>query len=61
MLAVVYLGEHYVVDAIAGIGVAFAAVYISGRRVSEAWSMKESLTISGAALALTFVLLWAYS
>ena len=61
MLAVVYLGEHYVVDALAGIGVAFAAVYISGRRVAEGWSMRESLTISGAALALTFVLLWSYS
>jgi membrane-associated phospholipid phosphatase len=60
MLAVVYLGEHYVVDVIAGAAVAIAAVYLSRRRSIERWSFRQSLAISGSALALTFVLLWAY-
>lgn len=60
MLAVVYLGEHYVVDVIAGAGLAVAAVHISRRRVIESWSFRQSLAISGSALALTYVLLWAY-
>lgn len=60
MLAVVYLGEHYVVDLIAGAALAVAAVHISRRRVIEQWSFRQSLAISGSALALTYVLLWAY-
>jgi membrane-associated phospholipid phosphatase len=59
MLAVVYLGEHYVVDVIAGAALAAAVVYAT-RRSAAAWSVRQSLVISGSATALTFALLWAY-
>jgi membrane-associated phospholipid phosphatase len=60
MTSVMYLGEHYAVDVIAGALVAWGAVYLSGRKPAPVWTLPQSVTISAGGVALTFFLLWAY-
>jgi membrane-associated phospholipid phosphatase len=57
MLAVVYLGEHYVVDVLGGIAVALVAERLSRWTPRRPLTLGQSLVVSGAALALTYVLL----
>ncbi len=59
MLAVMYLGEHYAIDVIAGIAVGIGAGYASWRPWTDALSFRKSLALSAGALAATFVLLLA--
>jgi membrane-associated phospholipid phosphatase len=58
MLAIVYLGEHYAVDIIAGVALAIVALRLSQKHLVESWSFTRSLVLSGSALGLTFAVLY---
>jgi membrane-associated phospholipid phosphatase len=57
MTAVMYLGDHYAVDVVAGAALAAAAVSVSGRVPATEWSLRRSVAMSGSAVALTCILL----
>jgi len=56
MFAAVYLGDHYGVDVIAGVGVAVLATYLAGRMAPLALSPRATLAVSAALIALTAAL-----
>jgi membrane-associated phospholipid phosphatase len=58
-LAVIYLGEHYAVDVVAGVGVAVTAVVVGRRPWRASLSLVDSLGISGALVGLTVAILIA--
>jgi membrane-associated phospholipid phosphatase len=60
MLAVVYLGEHYAVDVVAGVGVAAVAVRGARRPWLHSFSFVQSLSVSAAVLGLTMAILLVY-
>jgi membrane-associated phospholipid phosphatase len=59
MFAVVYLGEHYAVDIVAGIGVAIVAVVVGRRPWRASLSLADSLGVCGALVGLTVAILIA--
>ena len=58
MVAIVYLGEHYVVDILAGVILALWALRLSRLHLFRSWSFTRSLVVSASAIALTFALLY---
>jgi membrane-associated phospholipid phosphatase len=58
MAAVVYLGEHYVLDVIAGVATAAATVTFACRLRIRPLSIAESFIFTGASVSLTVALLW---
>lgn len=57
MLALVYLGEHYAVDVVAGVAVAALALGIGRRTASVGLSPRGTLMASVGAVALTYTIL----
>lgn len=51
--AVVYLGEHYAVDVLAGVGVALLAVHVARRIAGPTLSFRAAVILSALAVALT--------
>jgi membrane-associated phospholipid phosphatase len=56
MFVVIYLGEHYAVDVIAGVVVAGLAVYLGDRMKTLGLSFRASLVVSALLIALTAAL-----
>jgi membrane-associated phospholipid phosphatase len=60
MFGVMYLGEHYAVDVVAGIGVGLLAVWAARRPWVSSLSLMRSLAVSGLMVALTVTVLFAF-